>query len=117
MASLDLPAGDPDLFLQDQPALDDEDLFDDGDDRHTVFFTQVGHRLDDAPDGDAFDFDLIVEERLVDLVLDLVRDRADPNCVARHTSPRDGEFFGRKCQEEIVRRLVAGFGRHESPCV
>ena len=68
---LDASSCDPDLFLQDQTSLGDDNFFNDGDDSHSVFLADLGHRCYDAPDRHSLDIDPLVGHRLVDLVLDL----------------------------------------------
>jgi hypothetical protein len=72
-------ASQTDLFLQDQPTLDDEDLLDHGDDRGVAVFSNGWNSLNWPADRDTLDFDALAGKRLINQVVMTIRMDMHPN--------------------------------------
>jgi hypothetical protein len=77
-----LAARDPHLLAQPQALLDDDDLLDDGQDERLSLVVRARRHLDEVPEGDVLDVDLLVPERghldMLRVLFHLLRDEHPP---------------------------------------
>ncbi len=82
VALADAHATHVDLFLENEPPFDDDDLLDDRNDREVALGADVGHPVDHATDRNMLDVHMVVRERRIDQLLTLAGHGFDPHRVA-----------------------------------
>jgi hypothetical protein len=72
-------ASHTDLFLQDEPTLDNEDFLDNRDDRGVAFLSDWWGRINGAADRNTLDFNPLMSKRLINQMVTINRMEMHPN--------------------------------------
>ena len=105
----------PDMhfLLEEELALDDDDLLDDRHNRYIAVFTNRRCGFNETADRHVLDFDTLVRQRFIDLLIPCLRDSGHANHCPLDHAARDSDLFDlqRKHQFFFLKQRLAAIDR------